>query len=161
MGGFVFFFRVGCPLTRHLARAKVGDHESLPRKPCMAQPTPACMTWRPELDLGGFFERYSPEKWNSLSNRTGCMPGVHRNSVQSHMALGGGYPGCGGNLAKCGAWVFADNTFAPPYCQRRSTLGADVVVPLPTKYLSGHGQIVGGRLSADTVDFVNGILYAS
>lgn len=42
------------------------------------------------------------------------------------------------------AKVVVDNTFATPYLQRPLTLGADVVVHSATKYLSGHGDIVGG-----------------
>lgn len=42
------------------------------------------------------------------------------------------------------AWLVVDNTFASPYCQRPLSLGADVVVHSATKYLSGHGAIVGG-----------------
>lgn len=45
-----------------------------------------------------------------------------------------------------GAWLVVDNTFATPYCQRPLTLGADVVVHSTTKYLAGHGLIVGGAV---------------
>jgi methionine-gamma-lyase len=61
---------------------------------------------------------------------------------------------------KAGAWVFADNTFATPYCQRPLTFGVDIVVHSTTKYLSGHGQIVGGTVISQHVDYVNGALYA-
>ncbi len=44
------------------------------------------------------------------------------------------------------AKVVVDNTFASPYCQRPLTLGADIVVHSTTKYLSGHGQVLGGAL---------------
>lgn len=43
-----------------------------------------------------------------------------------------------------GCWLVVDNTFATPYCQRPLSLGADVVVHSTTKYLSGHGVIIGG-----------------
>jgi methionine-gamma-lyase len=43
-----------------------------------------------------------------------------------------------------GCWLVVDNTFATPYCQRPLSLGADVVVHSATKYLSGHGVIIGG-----------------
>jgi methionine-gamma-lyase len=43
-----------------------------------------------------------------------------------------------------GAWVIADNTFATPYCQRPLSLGVDAVVHSTTKYLSGHGALIGG-----------------
>ena len=40
--------------------------------------------------------------------------------------------------------VVVDNTFATPYFQNPLTLGADVVVHSATKYISGHGDAVGG-----------------
>jgi methionine-gamma-lyase len=42
--------------------------------------------------------------------------------------------------------VAVDNTFATPYLQQPLNLGADVVMHSTTKYLSGHGTIVGGAL---------------
>jgi methionine-gamma-lyase len=45
-----------------------------------------------------------------------------------------------------GSWTIVDNTFATPYCQRPLTLGADIVVHSTTKYLGGHGTIVGGAV---------------
>ena len=47
---------------------------------------------------------------------------------------------------RAGAWLMVDNTFASPYCQRPLTLGADVVIHSTTKYLSGHGQVIGGAV---------------
>jgi methionine-gamma-lyase len=43
-----------------------------------------------------------------------------------------------------GATVVVDNTFATPALQRPLALGADVVVHSATKYLGGHGDILGG-----------------
>ena len=54
-----------------------------------------------------------------------------------------------------GAWLVVDNTFATPYCQRPLSLGADVVVHSTTKYLSGHGAIIGGAVASPHVDFIN------
>jgi len=51
-------------------------------------------------------------------------------------------------------WVMVDNTFATPYCQRPLALGADIVVHSTTKYLSGHGLIVGGAVISPHVDFM-------
>lgn len=45
---------------------------------------------------------------------------------------------------KKGIKVVVDNTFASPFFQRPLTLGADVVVHSATKYLSGHGDVIGG-----------------
>jgi len=57
------------------------------------------------------------------------------------------------------AWLMVDNTFASPYCQRPLTQGADVVVHSTTKYLSGHGLIIGGAVVSSHIDFVRGELY--
>lgn len=53
-----------------------------------------------------------------------------------------------------GCWLMVDNTFATPYSQRPLALGADVVVHSTTKYLSGHGVIIGGAVVSRHVDFV-------
>lgn len=53
-----------------------------------------------------------------------------------------------------GCWLLVDNTFPTPYGQRPLTLGADVVVHSTTKYLSGHGVIMGGVVVSRHVDFV-------
>lgn len=53
-----------------------------------------------------------------------------------------------------GAWLMVDNTFATPYCQRPITLGADVTIHSTTKYLSGHGLVVGGVAVSPHVDWV-------
>ena len=50
------------------------------------------------------------------------------------------------------AWAMVDNTFATPYHQRPLTLGCDVVVHSTTKYLSGHGVIIGGAVVSRHVD---------
>jgi len=42
------------------------------------------------------------------------------------------------------ALLVVDNTFATPYLQRPLELGADIIVHSTTKYLSGHGDIIGG-----------------
>jgi methionine-gamma-lyase len=43
--------------------------------------------------------------------------------------------------------VVVDNTFATPYLQRPLELGADVVVHSTTKYICGHGTVVGGIIT--------------
>ncbi|MBE2275554.1 MAG: methionine gamma-lyase [Rhodobacteraceae bacterium] len=43
-----------------------------------------------------------------------------------------------------GAQVVVDNTFATPVLQRPLEQGADIVVHSATKYLGGHGDILGG-----------------
>ncbi len=42
------------------------------------------------------------------------------------------------------ARLIVDNTFATPYLQRPLELGADVVLHSTTKYLCGHGTVIGG-----------------
>ena len=60
---------------------------------------------------------------------------------------------------KTGAWVMVDNTFATPYCQRPLTLGCDVVIHSTTKYLSGHGTMIGGSVVSRHPDFVHKELF--
>jgi methionine-gamma-lyase len=57
------------------------------------------------------------------------------------------------------AWLVVDNTFASPYCQRPLSLGADVVLHSTTKYLSGHGAIVGGVVVSRHPDYVRTALF--
>ncbi len=45
---------------------------------------------------------------------------------------------------KHGIPLVVDNTFASPYLQRPLELGAEIVVHSATKYLGGHGDIIGG-----------------
>jgi methionine-gamma-lyase len=40
--------------------------------------------------------------------------------------------------------VVVDNTFSSPYLQRPLELGCDVVIHSATKYLCGHGDVIGG-----------------
>jgi len=47
-----------------------------------------------------------------------------------------------------GAKLIVDNTFATPYLCRPLDLGADVVVHSATKYLGGHGDVMGGIVVA-------------
>ena len=43
-----------------------------------------------------------------------------------------------------GAELVVDNTFATPYLCRPLALGADVVIHSATKYVGGHGDVLGG-----------------
>ncbi len=60
-----------------------------------------------------------------------------------------------------GCWLVVDNTFATPYCQRPLSLGADVVVHSTTKYLSGHGAIIGGAAVSRHPQFVHNELQSA
>ncbi|MBN1966999.1 MAG: PLP-dependent transferase, partial [Anaerolineae bacterium] len=51
-----------------------------------------------------------------------------------------------------GALVVIDNTFATPFAQRPLEMGADVVLHSTTKYLTGHGTVVGGAIVMTDVD---------
>jgi methionine-gamma-lyase len=44
--------------------------------------------------------------------------------------------------------VVVDNTFATPFLQRPLELGADVVLHSTTKYICGHGVVVGGIVTS-------------
>jgi methionine-gamma-lyase len=50
--------------------------------------------------------------------------------------------------------VMVDNTFATPYCQRPLSLGADVVLHSTTKYLAGHGVIIGGAVISTQLAYI-------
>ncbi len=58
-----------------------------------------------------------------------------------------------------GAKVAVDNTFATPFCQRPFKFGADVIVHSTTKYLSGHGQVLGGAVLTTDLELLAGDLY--
>lgn len=49
-----------------------------------------------------------------------------------------------------GAEMIVDSTFATPYLARPLTLGADYVVHSSTKYLGGHGDVLGGVVVTST-----------
>lgn len=51
--------------------------------------------------------------------------------------------------------VVVDNTFASPYFQRPLTLGADIVVHSATKYICGHGDVVGGVAISQDKDYIH------
>ena len=52
-------------------------------------------------------------------------------------------------------WVMVDNTFATPYHQRPLNFGVDVVVHSTSKYISGHGQIIGGAIVSTHLDYMH------
>ena len=56
-------------------------------------------------------------------------------------------------LAKAfGAKVVVDNTYSTPVLTRPIELGADIVVHSATKYMGGHGDLVGGIAVGSTAD---------
>ncbi len=55
--------------------------------------------------------------------------------------------------------VIVDNTFLTPYFQKPLALGADIVLHSATKYLSGHGDLIGGVAIANDQDYLNELNY--
>jgi methionine-gamma-lyase len=51
-----------------------------------------------------------------------------------------------------GARTVVDNTYATPLLTRPITLGADIVVHSATKYLGGHGDLIGGMVAGSAED---------
>ncbi len=51
-----------------------------------------------------------------------------------------------------GARTVVDNTYATPMLTRPVTLGADIVVHSATKYLGGHGDLIGGLIAGSADD---------
>ncbi len=69
---------------------------------------------------------------------------------------------------EAGALLYVDNTFATPYLQNPLSLGADIVLHSTTKYLNGHGDVLGGaivgskelihKIDADFMKYMGGIM---
>ena len=55
---------------------------------------------------------------------------------------------------KHGIKVFVDNTFASPYNTNPLDFGADVVIHSLTKYIGGHGDLLGGAVISNDVEFL-------
>ena len=80
----------------------------------------------------------------ALTDRTGlvivespCNPTLELNDIADVVRQAGSVP------------VMVDNTFATPYLQQPLSLGASYVVHSATKYLGGHGDLVGGTVTTD------------
>ena len=54
---------------------------------------------------------------------------------------------------RAGASLIVDNTFATPLLLRPFELGASLVVHSATKYLAGHGDVLGGVIVSDEAHF--------
>jgi cystathionine beta-lyase/cystathionine gamma-synthase len=52
-----------------------------------------------------------------------------------------------------GAPLIVDNTFATPMLMRPLELGASIVIHSATKYLAGHGDVLGGLVVSDAESF--------
>ncbi len=53
-----------------------------------------------------------------------------------------------------GVKVFVDNTFATPYNTNPLDLGVDVVIHSLTKYIGGHGDLLGGAVISNDTKFL-------
>lgn len=53
-----------------------------------------------------------------------------------------------------GAEVFVDNTFATPYNTNPLDLDVDVVIHSLTKYIGGHGDLLGGAVISNDTEFL-------
>jgi len=53
------------------------------------------------------------------------------------------------------ALVVVDNTFATPYLQNPLRVGADIVIHSLTKYMNGHGDVLGGSVTGPAA-FISG-----
>lgn len=54
---------------------------------------------------------------------------------------------------RAGAALIVDNTFATPMLVRPLELGASIVLHSATKYMAGHGDVMGGVIIADEENF--------
>ena len=70
----------------------------------------------------------------SISNPVLRVPDIQRVAEMAHAA---------------GAALIVDNTFATPMLMRPIELGANIVVHSLTKYLAGHGDVLGGIVVSD------------
>lgn len=58
-----------------------------------------------------------------------------------------------GMARAAGAPLIVDNTFATPMLMRPLELGASIVIHSATKYLAGHGDVLGGLVISDAGNF--------
>lgn len=74
---------------------------------------------------------------------TPANPTMHVTDIAAVAALKQAHPGIR---------IVVDNTFAPPPIQCPLKLGADVVVHSVTKYINGHGDVIGGVVIGNKED---------
>ncbi len=79
-------------------------------------------------------------------NKPGC---VFLESISNPLLRVGDLPRIVQISRHAGAAVVVDNTFATPMMIRPMELGANLVVHSATKYLAGHGDVLGGIVIAD------------
>jgi cystathionine gamma-synthase/methionine-gamma-lyase len=79
-------------------------------------------------------------------NRPGC---IFLESISNPLLRVGNLPRIIEIAKGAGVPVVVDNTFATPMMLRPLELGANLVVHSATKYLAGHGDVLGGIVVAD------------
>lgn len=77
------------------------------------------------------------ENTKAIYFETPANPTMHVTDIAAVAGLKTAHPGIR---------VIVDNTFAPPPVQCPLKLGADVVVHSVTKYINGHGDVIGGAV---------------
>ncbi len=82
----------------------------------------------------------------AVYTETICNPSMTLNDIES----------IGRWTKEKGLTLIVDNTFCSPYLYRPLEHGADVVVNSTTKYINGHGDLIGGSICG-TVKFVDNI----
>ena len=80
-------------------------------------------------------------------------------TVSNPLLRVGAIDGIAAIARKAGAALIVDNTFATPLLVRPLELGANLVVHSLTKYLAGHGDVLGGVVVADAgnIEMVRGL----
>ncbi|HVO31973.1 MAG TPA: aminotransferase class I/II-fold pyridoxal phosphate-dependent enzyme, partial [bacterium] len=69
---------------------------------------------------------------------------IYAESLSNPALTVGDIPGLAAVAKKAGASLVVDSTFASPWVLRPLEHGADVVLHSATKYLGGHGDVIGG-----------------
>jgi cystathionine gamma-synthase/methionine-gamma-lyase len=90
-------------------------------------------------DLAGFQSAVDERKPGAIVMETVSNP-LLRVGALDHIA---------GISKSAGAPLIVDNTFATPLLVRPLELGANIVVHSATKYMAGHGDVMGGIVIAD------------
>jgi cystathionine beta-lyase/cystathionine gamma-synthase len=82
--------------------------------------------------------------------KPGC---VFMESLSNPLLRVGGIDKIAAMTRKAGAALLVDSTFATPMLLRPLELGANIVVHSATKYLAGHGDVLGGVIVTDEAHY--------
>ena len=82
----------------------------------------------------------------AAEHKPGC---IVMETVSNPLLRVGSIAGIAGIAKAAGAALVVDNTFASPLLVRPLELGANIVVHSITKYLAGHGDVLGGVAVSD------------